>query len=289
MSYQTHFSAEPSPIAALAPGEAITLHTPSVLTRGDLPRTYDDLVIPVVGPVRVEGAQPGMTLSLSVSSIQVASEGAMVALPGYGAFGDLLDEPGGRVVPIRDGRCHLLEGVEFAVAPMVGKIGVAVPSSPPRSNTVGDHGGNMDCRQVGPGSTVLLPVQVEGALFYVGDAHARQGDGECLMTAVETEADVTIAANIHQGLDTRRPVILASSGEVCIVGHGESLDEASLDALREARRLLSVAHGWSVADAAMMMSALADLHVCQIVNPRKSAHVAVPAQYLPQFAAVFAP
>lgn len=277
MTYSTNFAVS-HPIQSVDPGEKFVVETPSVLTRGGLPRTYEDLVIPVVGPYEVRGARPGQTLCVSILSVEPAPQGAMVALPGYGAFGELIEEPSGRIIEIREGKCVLWDGVELDARPMVGKVGVAVPRDPPRSNTVGDHGGNMDCKMVRPGSVVMLPILADGALLYLGDAHALQADGECLMTAVEVEARITVRCKVIDA-EVRQPLILVDDLAIA-VGHGTSLDEAARSALMEMHRLLRHEHSWTIADAAMFMSAAADLSVCQIVNPRASAHVSVPQQYL---------
>jgi amidase len=283
MSHSTTFDATAEPIRIVEAGETFVVDTPSVLTRSAHPRTYDELVIPVVGPYYVRGVRAGQTLRVSLLDVQVAAQGAMVALPRYGAFGDLIDEPSTRVIEIRDGRCLLWPGLELDARPMVGKLGVAVPEDAPRSNTVGDHGGNMDCKMVRPGSDVLLPVLVDGGLVYLGDAHALQADGECLMTAVEVEAQVTVRCTVLDGLEVRQPVVIAAD-HALVVGHGTTLDAASRSALLEMHRLLRVEHSWTATDAAMFMSAAADLSVCQIVNPRASAHVAVALRHLPSFA-----
>jgi amidase len=124
-----------------------------------------------------------------------------------------------------------------------------------------------------------LPILVGGAMLYLGDAHARQADGECLMTAVEVEARITFECSILESIGSRVPLVNAD-GNIMTIGHGSTLDGAVDIAFQEMHALLTRAQGWSSADTAMFMSATADVSVCQVVNPRASARVSVPAQYL---------
>lgn len=238
---------------------------------------YDHMDIPVTGPVEIRGAQPGDVLRIDIEDIEIADHGAMVTIPGRGGFTEPL-ERAGLLLEISDGHV-LFDGLPLPTRPMVGKIGVAHPESP-HCSTVGRHGGNMDCTPLGIGSTLYLPVLVPGAKLFLGDLHARQGDGEASLTGVEVEGAATMSCSILSGWPLRRP-LLVTPHDTIAVGDGDDLDEAVRLGLDDMLDLVRTTRGWSREQAAMFLSAAADVTVCQVVNARKGARVAVPRSILP--------
>ncbi|MBO9521369.1 MAG: acetamidase/formamidase family protein [Nocardioidaceae bacterium] len=279
----TVFSADPRPVLGVAEGQVFRLEARSLLTDGAFERSrdYTDLAIPVTGPVLFEGVAAGEVVRVQVHAIDIADRGAMVTLPGRGGFSAPL-ATAGRIVPIVDGHARFAEGFDVPVRPMVGKIGVGVPGPAPDSSTVGLHGGNIDCKDLTAGASILLTAQVDGAAFYAGDLHACQGDGESSLTAVEIEGVVTLSwhrVDLPPALFPR-PVVLTADERVLMIGDGPDLGAAATTALDDLQRLLVWALGWTPEEAAMFISIAADLGVCQVVNARASAKAGLPATYL---------
>ena len=173
-------------------------------------------VNPQTGPFHVEGAEPGDTLALHVVDLVPARDwGASTTIPFFGALTGtdrtaLLQEPLPELTWIyqldRDRGTVLFEAhrsdfrVELPIAPMLGTVGVAPAGREVRSSLVPDKfGGNMDTPEMRAGTTVYLGVNVEGALFSVGDGHYRQGEGESCGTAVEGAMDVTLIVELIKG------------------------------------------------------------------------------------------
>lgn len=272
------FTAQSTPILEVEQGEHFTLDAHSLLTGGLFEAgEFERCSIPVTGPVRVRGVRRGETLRVDVHAISIANRGAMVTLPGRGGFSVPLRRSG-HIVAIADGNVDFGDGVAIPVRPMIGKIGVAPTCGEPSSSTVGAHGGNMDCKDIIAGSAVILPAQVDGALLFVGDLHAAQGDGECSLTGVEVEGTVTLSCSVIHDAATALPVVL-SEGRVMTIGDGDDLDEAARASLDAMLALVIADRGWTHERAAMLLSAAADVAVSQLVNARASVKTTLPYRY----------
>jgi acetamidase/formamidase len=157
----------------------------------------------VNGPVFINGAEPGDTLRVEILDLQTADWGWTCVLPGLGAFKDEFKEAHIKTYDLPPGQDYTVfkKGIHIPRQPFYGTIGVAsadegdFPPIVPRN----DIGGNIDCRYVGQGSTLFLPVNVPGALFAVGDGHFAQGDGEICGTAIETMMKSRIRLTVLKG------------------------------------------------------------------------------------------
>jgi len=164
---------------------------------------------PVVGPIYIEGAKKGSSISVLIEDIKpTIGQGAtylsefnevyVAATPILKFMGvSFPREP--RICKIENGSVRFSDKITIPYQPMIGTIGVAPhPESCSISSGVlpGNHGGNMDLPEVGPQSRIFLPVFHNGALLYIGDAHAVQGGGEISGTAVEMPAEVTVKVEL---------------------------------------------------------------------------------------------
>lgn len=278
-NFHRSYSSEILPALAVRPGEEFTLETRSILGPGQnfLPKSYEDLVIPVTGPVAIKGVHAGDTLRVDVLGIEIANRGAMVTLTDYGAFPGV--GPGGRVIQIRKGSAEFAPGFKVPVRPMVGKIGVAVPGAAPVSSTVGDFGGNMDNKLLREGCSIFLVAQVDEGLIYAGDLHACQADGESALTALEVAGAITLRVSVVPKLPTHLPVVVTPKTTL-VIGSGMSLEEAISEALLGMAAFLCQKHSWPLETAAMALSLTGEVGVCQLVNPRVSAKVTINNSYL---------
>jgi amidase len=165
---------------------------------------------PVVGPIYIEGAEKGGTLSVFVKDIKpTIGQGStylsefnqryLTDVPVITFLNNRLPQRT-KICQIKDGLVHF-DNIKIPYRPMIGTIGVAPhPQAESISSSVmpGQHGGNMDISDISPGSTVFLPIFHKGGLLYIGDAHAIQGDGEISGTAVEMPAELTIKVDLKK-------------------------------------------------------------------------------------------
>ena len=215
---------------------------------------------PITGPVHVDGAHPGDLLAVTVHDIELHEHGWSIHLPGVGALAGVMgEEMLVRRVPVDADGVHLGHDLVVPAAPMVGCLGVA-PASGEASTIMPSYptGGNMDLTDVGVGTTVYLPVQVEGALFSLGDVHAVMSRGESSFVAIETAGKVTVSLDVvpaAQAGGTGLPW-LETDDEVVFVGLGDPVQE-SIRTAYEALFGHLTAHGWDPMDAYVAMSAIA--------------------------------
>ncbi len=178
-------------------------------------------------------------------------------------------------------RVPALPGIRVPVRPHLGTAGVA-PDEPGRVSTIppGLHGGNIDNWRIGAGATMFYPVQVEGALFSIGDPHISQGDGEISGTAIEASLDVTFQMFVRRDFHFPSPLLQTAE---CWLTHGfdTDLDQAMRDASLEMLRLLTEHLGLSRDDAYSLMSVAADFAVTQVVDGRQGVHARIARSIFP--------
>ncbi len=283
------FGPENKPVAKIAQGESIIMKTHDcfagqIKTEKDLITEVDfSRVNPATGPLEVEGANAGDILIVDIQDIQVGSTGFMVAIPEEGAFGSRIEKSSTKVVHVSDGAFHFNSSLSFPVQPMIGVIGVSPGDYSVPCGEIGDHSGNMDVKVVTKGARVYFKVRQKGALFALGDVHAGMGDGEAVICGVEIPARVKIRLNVLKAPEylPERPVVELYDRFITItIGHGPSLDDAAHSALYDMLDLVCLKTGMSVNDAGMLISAVGDLRVCQIVDPQKTARVEMPKSTL---------
>jgi acetamidase/formamidase len=172
-------------------------------------------------------------------------------------------------------------GGTLALSPFFGVMGVAPPSSWGRITSVipRAHGGNMDNKELGPGTTVYFPVFNEGALFTVGDGHGVQGDGEVCLTAIETALTGKFRLSVRKDMHLSMPRAETPT-HYLTMGFDEDLDDALKQALRDMIVWIGQLRGLSKNDAYMLCSLAADLRVTQTVNVAKGVHCVLPKAIL---------
>ncbi|MCY0902709.1 MAG: acetamidase/formamidase family protein [Firmicutes bacterium] len=236
-----------------------------------------DRINPASGPIFVDGALPGDQLLIEILAIEVADHGVMTTGPGLGVLGDELAQNAIRIVPIVAGQVHLSDTVHVPVQPMIGVIGTA-PSpdvGPVSCGTPGEHGGNMDCKRIASGATLLLPVNVAGALLALGDLHATMGDGEVAVCGVEVAGSVTVRIRVLKGGAWPVPLVFDDQ-RVSTIASAKLLDDAATSAVHRMVRLLETECGLDTASASFILTAAGDLRVCQVVDPLKTARMELP-------------
>src|SRR4051812_25522836 len=254
--YHTAIGAH-EPVLRIADGDTVITTTVDAMGKDASDSKATPGGNPQTGPFYVDGAEPGDTLVLQLDRITpsraIGYTGTVVAenvvdpwfareLPEGGSMAEWqMDVERGTATLIAP--ATKLGKLELALAPMLGCFGVAPPRGQAISTaTSGEHGGNMDYRGFRSGVTVYFPVFVEGALFFVGDAHALQGDGEIVGTGIEVSADVEFTVEVIKSKRISWP--RAEDEEfVMAVGNARPLDQALQHATGELLRLLAEDHG----------------------------------------------
>ncbi|HSF16281.1 MAG TPA: acetamidase/formamidase family protein [Vicinamibacteria bacterium] len=234
----------------------------------------------LVGPVAVEGAEPGDALEIRIVEVEVAEDFAInLFRPGGGTLPERFPHLGTRVIPLDRERDVAIfsDGIEIPLRPFFGSIGVAPPNASGRisSGPPGFHTGNIDNKELVAGSTLWVPVHVRGALLTIGDGHAAQGNGEVDGTALETSLRGTFQVTVRKGARLKWP--RAETPEHLItMGLHPDLDEAAKLAVSEMVDYLVAERGLDEDAAYMLCSIAVDLHVTQIVDGTKGIHALLP-------------
>ena len=233
---------------------------------------------PVTGPLYVEDAQPGDVLKVEILDIAPDDEAIMCVRYGKGVY--QVEGCHCRRFPIRDGKLWFDNGIQIPIRPMIGVIGTC-PVETIDGETPGEHGGNLDIKNIGAGSTVYLPVALPGALLSMGDCHALQGDGETAICGAEMCASVTVRVTVLKGQGENIPTPFVETADaVHTTAADKSLDVASVAAARKMHDYLVRSTDLTDAQAAMMLSLVGDLRISQVVNPKKGCIMQFPKQYM---------
>ena len=234
---------------------------------------------PATGSVYVEGAQPGDVLKVKIDNIELGDQGVMATGPGLGVMGHRIDEFQVKIIPIKGSKAVFNERLHLPLNPMIGVIGVAPESDPVSCGTPGAHGGNMDTTTITTGATLYFPVFQEGALFGLGDLHAAMGDGEIGVSGVEIPGKVTVTLEVLKGQSIPYPFVENDQGTAVIVSK-ETLDEAAKEAVEIFIDTLQPHTDLTLGDLTMLMSAVGQVQVSQIVDPLLTARFFVPKHVL---------
>lgn len=287
-----HFSRDLEPVAEVRSGDVLRFSTLDAGWGLEPPRADGserkrfspldpelDAGHPLIGPVAVLGAVVGQTLEVRIEEVLVGPYGLTVA----GGWSTFLNDRLG----LGEGESRVLaweldadaalgrdrDGREVSLAPFLGVLGMPPPepgvhpTGPPRR-----WGGNLDCKELVAGTTLYLPIPVDGALFSAGDGHARQGDGEVSSTAIECPLErAQLVLNVREDLELTAPV--ARTGDSWLTfGLGEDLDEAAAAAVEGMLELMERELGLERRDALALASVVVDLRITQLVNGVQGVH-----------------
>ena len=230
-------------------------------------------VNPATGPLFVQGAKPGQMISVRIHAMELDEIGFTALWPGMGMFPDWVrqKEFGIQTRPMRvaDGFVHWSADRKLPIAPMVGVLGVAPVHGAVLTVDNGVHGGNLDVQEITSGSTVMFAVHQEGAALYVGDCHARQGDGECVgMGATEVGARVTFDVALSDKPQRMTWPRIETETHIATLGCARPLEDAIRIAFEEMVYWLADEHGFSEAEAYMFLGQVAEARCTQVVNPK---------------------
>jgi amidase len=235
-------------------------------------------VNPATGPVYVDGSKPGDILRVDVQQINVREYAVMCLEEGTGAMGEYIKGIETSIYQLKNGRLIFDERLSIPIKPMIGVIGVAPEGEGILNGTPGEHGGNMDCKEITAGSRVYLPVYVEGALLSAGDLHAVMGDGEVCICGAEVSGELVLRAQVVR-CSVPTPCV-ETDRYIYFLGSAVSLDECERIVLQKAQSYLVSTLGLTPGDGARIMSLVGDLQVCQVVDPLKTMRFSLPKSLL---------
>jgi amidase len=295
--YSYVFSPYAEPIAHVRPGDLLDIFTEDafesrIQSTGDLPSKVLDFpkVNPQTGPIYIEGAEKGDTLVVEIIEIEPTRDFVASAfIPYFGGLTAtdrtaLLNEPLPETVfiyPLRDGAIELPRGIRVPYAPFLGTLAASPEIEAISTLVPGPFGGNMDVSDVCPGNVVRLPVSVEGAYLYTGDAHAAQGDGELCGVACEMTARVRLRVEIEKGRTIAWPRI-ESASELMAVGSARPMEDAARIAWMELIRWLAEDYGFEPLEAYQLLTQVGRMRVGNMVDPQYSLVAKLDKRYLGQ-------
>ena len=273
------------PVITVESGDVVVAHTRDVSDNQITPDSTAaviagldwERVYPLAGPIAVDGAQPGDTLAVEVLDLHTQGWGWTAILPGFGLLPEDFPDAYLRIFDLTDGDVtYLGDNVAIPIEPFLGTMGLcpadasATPIMPP-----GNFGGNMDTRQLTRGTTLYLPVQVEGAMFSFGDAHAAQGDGEVCVTGIESPMYASLRLSVQKGrtipapqFQTAGPLVprAGSADWYGTTGVGPDLYAGAQEAVRAMISYLTSEYGLTGEDAYVLCSLAVDLRISEIVD-----------------------
>ena len=290
------------PVLRLKPGDTLVTNTLDAF--GNVLRKPGDTLSmvkgdnPLSGPFYVEGAEPGDTLAVKILDLQVDGDQGVGAFgPGFGALNStnytpMLEKPLPEKIwfyPIdhasNTATFHALDSnfsVKIPLHPFLGCIGVAPANNEARSSIVpAEFGGNMDSPEVSVGNTVYFPVNVPGALLFMGDGHAAMGDGEVDGTAIEVPLRVRVQVQVvkHRKIAWPR---FENDDAIMTVGAYRPLDDCLRIAFTELVGWIHQDYGLSEMDAYELLSKVAKIHLNEMVDPNYVVVASIEKKYLPK-------
>ncbi len=280
--YHNTFSFAHQPVLRIKPGDRVI--TKTIDARGfdaqgeEVGRRSN----PQTGPFFVEGAEPGDVLVVSIEKIDPSRKTAFSSsvLAPYTADPAFLRFEGEREQTTEIWEIDKTKGVarptstsirprgiEVPLLPMLGCVGVAPPQKQAVPTSTPDtFGGNMDYNGMVAGVKLMLPVFESGALLFLGDGHAGQGDGEVLGNALETSMDVEFSVDLIKGKKVAWPR-LESSEHIAVLGSARPLEQALQHATTELLRWLMEDHGFDERGASMLMGMALEYDIANVVDP----------------------
>lgn len=235
--------------------------------------------------VAIKGARPGDMLAVEILDITLDNLG-------YTGFDSALNPLANKIhfcdwginvntVRIDDDCIHWSDKLKLPVRPMIGTLGTAPREETLSNAKAGPHGGNMDVQEVCIGSTVYLPIEVEGALLHIGDVHALQGDGEINGSGgIECRSIVKLRVQLMKRPEQFHCVRIENEDYIMTVGCERSLEESIYKASAQLLQWMVEEYYFTVHEAYLLMGQVMEARSTQFVNPTYSYICKIAKQYL---------
>jgi acetamidase/formamidase len=296
-AYYNTFSFAHPPALRIKPGDRVITTTVDSGGRDATDKQVTSGPNPQTGPFFVEGAEPGDTLVVTLNRIApnrtAARSGSLLAPyavdPGFLRGQAERKAPGETWIVdpakgvARTSSAGVKPGViEVPLVPMLGCVGTAPRNQEAiRTTTPGSFGGNMDYAGMVAGVRVMLPVYEPGALLFVGDGHARQGEGELVGTGLEISMDVEFTVDLIKKKAIGWPR-LETDDAILVLGSARPLLQAVQHATTELLSWLMTDYGFDERSASLLMGQAAELEIANIVDPNFTAVAKLRKAYLPR-------
>ncbi|SET57715.1 Acetamidase/formamidase [Oceanobacillus limi] len=291
------FNNKYEPVLSIDSGDTVRLTTPDIQWGYSASKNEEKVFFksrekedqpghPIIGPINVRQAKKGMVLEVKLNDLVPGWYGTNWA----GGIQNWQNEKIGiteyeKIQQDWELNALTMTGTtkignrtfHVGLHPFMGLMGVApaelgVHTTPPPRYC----GGNIDCKELVRGSSLYLPISVDGALFSIGDGHAAQGDGEVSGTAIEAPMDlVDVTLTVHEDMRLTQPRAWAPAGWITF-GFNEDLHEATAVALDEMIKLIQNLYAIQKTEATALASTVVDLRITQVVNGVKGVHVILP-------------
>ncbi|MGA9349245.1 MAG: acetamidase/formamidase family protein [Anaerolineae bacterium] len=295
-----HYTISPyaDPVLHVKPGDTIVVETCDAFGGkmvSEDTKPSEVLKVPFLnpqsGPIYVEGAEKGDALAVKIHSIKPRGpqpRGTTCLVPYFGGLTSTdktatLQDPLPEIVrkvKVTEEYVEWNDRITLPYAPFIGTIGTAPEIEAINSLTPGNHGGNMDLPDVGPGSTLYLPVRSEGALLYLGDAHAVQGDGELCGVAIEFATTTTMTLDLVKGWTLNWPR-LENDEFIMSIGSARPLEDAARIAYADLVQWMVASYGFDKWDAYLLLSQIGKVRLGNMVDPNYTIGASIAKRYLP--------
>lgn len=273
-----------SPVATCQSGDTVTFEccdcfSNTVLTSEDVVSKIDfSQVNPATGSLYIKDAKAGDILAVKIEKIEIGNQGAIVTAPGLGTLSDYIEQEETVICKVEGDIVRYFD-YEIPLTKMIGVIGVAPAGEPVPTGVPHDHGGNMDTTLIKEGSTLYLPVNVDGALLSMGDCHAAMGDGEIMGSGIEVAADVTVTVEVIKDVSLPLPLVETET-TISTLASRLTMEEASKLAIYNMATLITEKTDLSLQQAGMLLSAVGQLQVSQVVDPNVTMRMTLDKKYL---------
>ena len=295
-----HYTIGPyaEPVLSVKPGDTVIAETldafeGKIISEDTMPSTVLEFpyLNPQTGPIYVEGAEKGDALAVHIQAIEPRGpqpRGTTCLVPHFGGLTstgttatlqDPLPEIVRKVDVTEDGVVWS-ERIILPYEPFIGTIGTAPQIDSIASITPDSHGGNMDLPDVGPGCTLYLPVQAEGALLYLGDGHAVQGDGEVCGVAIEFATRTTMTLDLVKGWTLSWPR-LENEQFIMSIGSARPMEDAARVAYADLVHWMVDSHGFDQWEAYMLLTQIGKVRLGNMVDPNYTVGASIAKRYLP--------
>ena len=257
-----------TPAITIASGEELLVEAWDAFEGLRDPAAIDEKTIkgPATGPIYVEGAMPGDALKIDFISIKAINQSMHLISPGRGFLAEDFPQYHGTVMPIEDNHIIFPGGIKLPLRPSVGLVATTPTYVQNTASDSGPYGGDIDMKELVEGSTLYMPVFVEGGLLAMGDSHAVVGDGAVGGTGAETEAEIHIRVTVEKGMGLRSPRALTPDYLVTL-SYGDELGPAMRQAVRDMVDFLVQEKGMEPYDAYALLSLAGDVRVSRTFRP----------------------
>ncbi|MDA0732977.1 MAG: hypothetical protein BZY73_06410 [SAR202 cluster bacterium Casp-Chloro-G3] len=221
---------------------------------------------PAIGPIHVNGAEPGDALRVEFISIVPKEGAAHMVMPGRGFLEEEFPDAYPTVMTLEGGNLVLPSGIKLPLVPSMGVVATTPTYKQSTASDSGPYGGDIDMKELVAGSTLFLPVFVPGGMLALGDCHAVVGDGAVAGTGAECSSDTHIRVTVEKGMGITGPRAITPDYFV-VLSHGEELGPAMKQAVHDMVEFLVAEKGMAPYDAYTLCSLAGDIRVSRTFRP----------------------